>query len=57
VQVGKVKGTGVTPLFSQTPGKIWRGSVPVGYDNEAVYTHFAGLSREAVAQLKEKGVI
>jgi len=57
VQVGKVKGTGVTPLFSQTPGKIWRGSVPVGYDNEAVYTHFAGLSREAVAQLKERGVI
>lgn len=57
VQVGKVKGTGVTPLFSRTPGKIWRGSVPVGYDNEAVYTHFAGLSREAVAQLKEKGVI
>ena len=57
VQVGKVKGTGVTPLFSRTPGKIWRGSVPVGYDNETVYTHFAGLSREAVAQLKEKGVI
>jgi len=56
-QVGTVKGTGVTPLFSLTPGKIWRGSVPVGYDNEAVYTHFAGLSREEVARLKEKGII
>lgn len=56
-QVGKVKGTGVTPRFALTPGKIWRGSVPVGYDNEAVYTRFAGLSREDVAQLKEKGVI
>jgi crotonobetainyl-CoA:carnitine CoA-transferase CaiB-like acyl-CoA transferase len=56
-QVGKVKGTGVTPHFSLTPGKIWRGSVPVGHDNEAVYTRFAGLSREEVARLKEKGVI
>lgn len=56
-QVGTVKGTGVSPAFSATPGKIWRGSVPVGHDNEQIYTHFAGLSREEVAQLKEKGVI
>ena len=56
-QVGTVKGTGVTPLFSETPGKIWRGSVPVGHDNEAVYTRLAGLSAEEVAQLRDKGVI
>jgi crotonobetainyl-CoA:carnitine CoA-transferase CaiB-like acyl-CoA transferase len=56
-QVGKVKGTGVSPAFSATPGKIWRGSVPVGHDNEQVYTHFAGLSREELKQLREKGVI
>ncbi len=56
-QVGTVKGTGVSPAFSATPGKIWRGSVPVGHDNEQIYTHFAGLSREEVARLKEKGVI
>ena len=56
-QAGKVKGTGVTPLFSLTPGKIWRGSVPVGQDNETVYTRLAGLSREEIARLKEKGVI
>ena len=56
-QVGRVKGTGVSPSFSATPGKIWRGSVPVGHDNEQIYTHFAGLSREEVAQLQEKGVI
>ncbi|HKA55362.1 MAG TPA: CoA transferase [Candidatus Binatia bacterium] len=56
-QVGKIKGTGVTPHFSLTPGKIWRGSVPVGHDNEAVYTRLAGLSREEVARLKEQGVI
>jgi crotonobetainyl-CoA:carnitine CoA-transferase CaiB-like acyl-CoA transferase len=57
LQVGKVKGTGVTPFFSVTPGKIWRGSVPVGYDNETVYTRVAGLAREELARLKEKGVI
>lgn len=56
-QVGKVKGTGVTPLFSETPGKIWRGSVPVGHDNEAVYTRLAGLSVKHLAHLKDKGVI
>ncbi len=56
-QVGRVKGTGVSPSFSATPGKVWRGSVPVGHDNEQIYTHFAGLSREEVAQLEEKGVI
>ena len=56
-QVGRVKGTGVSPSFSATPGKVWRGSVPVGHDNEQIYTHFAGLSREEVARLKEKGVI
>jgi len=56
-QVGTVKGSGVSPSFSDTPGKIWRGSVPVGHDNEKIYTHFAGLSREEVAQLKEKGII
>ena len=56
-QVGTVKGTGVSPAFSATPGKLWRGSVPVGHDNEQIYTHFAGLSREEVARLTEKGVI
>lgn len=56
-QVGRVKGTGVTPRFSLTPGKIWRGTVPVGHDNETVYTRLLGLSREDVAGLKEKGVI
>jgi hypothetical protein len=31
--------------------------VSVGHDNEAVYTRFAGLTREDLARLKEKGVI
>lgn len=56
-QAGPVKGTGVSPFFSLTPGKIWRGSVPVGHDNEKVFTHFAGLTHDQIAQLKERGVI
>ena len=53
----KVKGTGVIPKFSQTPGEIWRGSVPLGYDNETVYDRLLGMSASEMEQLKEQGVI
>ncbi len=53
----KVKGTGVIPKFSKTPGEVWRGSVPLGYDNESVYQRYLGLSPADLDQLKEEGVI
>lgn len=53
----KVKGTGVTPKFSLTPGKIWRGSVPLGYDNELIYSDFLGMTPAELKQLEEQGVI
>ena len=53
----KVKGIGVIPKFSQTPGEIWRGSVPLGYDNESVYQHYLGLSLADLGHLKDQGVI
>ena len=53
----KVKGTGVIPKFSLTPGEIWRGSVPLGYDNEMVYDRLLGLSTGDLDQLREQGVI
>ncbi len=56
-QVGRVKGVGVVPRFSRTPGRIWRGSVPVGKDNELVYRRLAGLHPEEIAGLRAKGVI
>ena len=56
-QVGRVKGTGPLPRFSATPGKIWRGSVPVGHDNELVYTKLAGLTREEIAALRDQRVV
>jgi crotonobetainyl-CoA:carnitine CoA-transferase CaiB-like acyl-CoA transferase len=56
-QAGKVKGTGITPKFSVTPGKIWRGSVPVGHDNDRIYKELAGLTDQDLARLKKEGVI
>ena len=48
VQLGrKVKGTGVFPKFSATPGEIWRGPVPPGHDNPMAYGQLVGL-RESV---------
>jgi crotonobetainyl-CoA:carnitine CoA-transferase CaiB-like acyl-CoA transferase len=43
-QVGRVKGIGIVPKFSKTPGKIWRGTVPVGHDNARDYAELAGLT-------------
>jgi len=58
LQLGrKVKGIGIVPRFSETPGKIWRGSAPLGHDNESVYKHFLGLESLELARLREKGII
>jgi crotonobetainyl-CoA:carnitine CoA-transferase CaiB-like acyl-CoA transferase len=57
MQVGKVKGVGIVPRFSLTPAKIWRGSAPVGYDNERVYGGLLGLGAEELTRLAEAGVI
>ena len=32
-QADKVKGVGIVPKYSRTPGKIWRGAVGLGFDN------------------------
>lgn len=53
----KVKGTGFIPKFSLTPGEVWRGSVPLGYDNEVVYARLLGLSPVELTHLQEQGVI
>ena len=53
----KVKGVGFTPKFSKTPGKVWRGSVSLGYDNDLVYHHYLGLQPEDLQTLREQGII
>ena len=57
-QLGRtIRGVGIVPRFSETPGKIWRGSVPVGHDNALVYGDLLGLDSQALQELATKGVI
>ena len=56
-QVGPVKGIGVVPKFSLTPGKITRGSVPIGYDNQRVFGEMLGLSAHDLEALSRDKVI
>jgi crotonobetainyl-CoA:carnitine CoA-transferase CaiB-like acyl-CoA transferase len=56
-QVGRVKGIGVAPKFSLTPGKIVRGSVPVGHDNERVYREMLGVSADELESLRREKII
>ena len=52
-----MQGVGIVPKFSKTPGKIWRGSVPVGHDNDAVYRDLLGLGPQTIDDLSHRGVI
>lgn len=56
-QVGTVKGTGIIPKFSLTPGKVFRGSVGVGHDNERVYGGLLGLKPGEIEELRRDKVI
>ena len=56
-QVGKVKGIGVVPKFSLTPGKIVRGSVAVGGDNDRVYRDLLGISADEIESMRREKVI
>lgn len=56
-QAGPVKGTGVIPQFSLTPGKIFRGAVGVGHDNERVYGGLLGLKPAELETLRRDKVI
>jgi L-carnitine CoA-transferase len=55
--LGRVKGVGIVPKFSLTPGKIWRGAAGVGRDNELVYRELLGLNAEELQALAREGTI
>ena len=58
LQLGKtIKGIGIVPKFSETPGKIWRGSTPLGHDNDLIYQHYLGLDKPELDRLREQGII
>jgi crotonobetainyl-CoA:carnitine CoA-transferase CaiB-like acyl-CoA transferase len=54
---GLVKGIGVVPKFSHTPGKIWRGAPGVGQDNQRIYGELLGLSAAELDSLRREKVI
>ncbi|MGH7924808.1 MAG: CaiB/BaiF CoA transferase family protein [Candidatus Binatus sp.] len=56
-QAGPVKGIGIVPKFSRTPGKVWRGSVGLGHDNDRVYGELLGLTAAKIVDLRNKNVI
>jgi crotonobetainyl-CoA:carnitine CoA-transferase CaiB-like acyl-CoA transferase len=55
--VGPVKGIGIVPRFTATPGKVWRGSVGLGHDNQRVYGGLLGLNENELDGLKRDGII
>jgi crotonobetainyl-CoA:carnitine CoA-transferase CaiB-like acyl-CoA transferase len=56
-ELGKVRGVGIVPKFSATPGKIWRGAATVGRDNALVYRELLGLSDEQMKALTADGIM
>ena len=56
-QAGRVRGTGAIPPFSDTPGRVWRGSVPAGNDNDRIYRDLLGVDEAELAVLRERRVI
>jgi crotonobetainyl-CoA:carnitine CoA-transferase CaiB-like acyl-CoA transferase len=57
LQAGKVKGIGIAPRFSLTPGKIFRGSAAVGHDNQRVFGDLLGMDDAELASLRREKVI
>jgi crotonobetainyl-CoA:carnitine CoA-transferase CaiB-like acyl-CoA transferase len=54
---GRVKGAGLAPKFSATPGRVWRGAPWLGQDNAPVLGGILGYSAERIEALRKGGVI
>ncbi|MDE1837119.1 MAG: CoA transferase [Euryarchaeota archaeon] len=55
--LGPVRGAGVAPKLSRTPGRVWRGGPWLGQDNDAVLSGILGLSEPARKALRQAGVV
>lgn len=54
---GDIVEEGITPKFSETPGRVkWAGK-PVGFDNEYVLKRYLGMKTDKIRGLKERNVI
>lgn len=54
---GPVRGAGVAPRFSATPGGVWRGAPWLGQDNDRVLGELLGYSAERRSELATEGTI
>lgn len=54
---GRVRGAGVAPKFSSTPGGVWRGAPWLGQDNRAILTGLLGYSSTQVDDLLKAGLL
>ncbi len=52
----RVKGVGIIPKFSATPGRVWRGAPMLGQDNDEILA-LLGYNQDAIAKLREAKVI
>ncbi|MCI4331029.1 MAG: CoA transferase [Thermoplasmata archaeon] len=48
---GPVKGAGVAPRFSDTPGRVWRGAPWLGQDNRTILVGLLGYHEARLAEL------
>ena len=53
---GAVRGTGLVPKFSDTPGEVWRGAPTRGRDTDAILG-WAGLDESRIAALRSAGTV
>lgn len=54
--LGKVKGMGVVPRFSRTPGRVWRGAPVFGQDNVRVLERL-GYSKTEIHRFIQEEVV
>ncbi len=54
---GRVKGAGIAPKFSGTPGRVWRGAPWLGQDNDRVLRELLGYSDAQIARLRALGAV
>jgi crotonobetainyl-CoA:carnitine CoA-transferase CaiB-like acyl-CoA transferase len=53
----KVKIFGITPKFSQTPGKVWRGAPALGQDTDDILSKILNYTPDEISQLREEKVV
>jgi len=54
---GPVRGAGVAPKFSATPGGVWRGAPWLGQDNDAILGSLLHYPADRVRALRAAGVV